>query len=160
MIKQEGMVMKKEIIHTASDSKGFSIVEVMIGILIFSIGALAVAGMQVTGINTNMSARQYTETSTFGMDKIETLMFLPYNHPALTDSDGDGAGGGDLGLFDATAGTADHSESDPAGQYTIYWNIAEDDLIEHTKTVSVIITWNVAGMPKTVSMQRVIPEII
>lgn len=141
------------------DQSGFSIIEVMIGIAIFSIGILAVGGMQMSGIRGNTSARQYTEASTAGMDRIETLMTLPYNHPDLTDTDGDGGGAGDRGLFDVTVASADHFENDPNGQYTIYWNVAQDDLIENSKTVSVIIIWS-GNMQRSVSLQRVIPEII
>ncbi|MDX9788266.1 MAG: prepilin-type N-terminal cleavage/methylation domain-containing protein [Desulfobacterales bacterium] len=141
------------------DRNGFSIVEVMIGIAIFSIGVLAVANMQISAMQGNTSARQYTEASTWGMDKIETLMMLPYNHSDLNDTDGDG-GAGDRGLFDVTAASADHIENDPSGQYTLYWNVAVDDLIERTKTVSVIIIWRGNGMQRSVSMQRVVPEII
>jgi prepilin-type N-terminal cleavage/methylation domain-containing protein len=146
--------------HGAPDNAGFSLIEVMIGIAIFSIGVLAIFGMQLSGIKGNSTARHYTETSTGGVDKIEALIALPYTHPDLTDTDGDGGAGGDLGLFDATVGAADHFENDPAGQYTIFWNVADNDLIEHSKTVSVIILFNGTGMQRSVSMQRVIPEII
>lgn len=142
------------------DQSGFSLIEVMIGIAIFSIGVLAVGGMQVSGIRGNTSARQYTEASTWGMDKIETLMTRPYNHRDLTDRDGDGGGAGDKGLFDATVASADWYENDPDGRYTIYWNVANNDLIENSKTVSVIILWRGNGTQRSVSLQRVIPEII
>jgi Tfp pilus assembly protein PilV len=145
---------------------GFSIIEVMIGAAIFAFGIITVAGMQITGTGGTAVANQYTEASTIGMDKIEELIALPFNtydspplDPALVDRDNDG-GAGDKGLFDATAGTADNSEIDPSGRYTIYWNIADDDLSEFTKTVSVIVVWNGNGMQRSVSMQRVIPQII
>lgn len=155
-----GIVKTAESKYVGSENAGFSLIEVMIGIAIFSIGILAVFGMQVSGIRGNSTARHYTETSTGGVDKIEELIALPYTHPDLSDTDGDGGSGGDLGLFDATVGAADHFENDPAGRYTIFWNVADNDLIEHSKTVSVIMLWNGTGMQRSVSMQRVIPEII
>lgn len=142
------------------ENAGFTIIEVMIGILIFSIGVLSIFGMQMSGIRGNTTARHYTETATIGVDKIEELIALPYTHPDLNDTDGDGGSGGDLGLFDVTVGSADHFENDPEGRYTIFWNVAENDLVEHSKTVSVVILWNGIGMQRSVSMQRVIPEII
>ena len=146
--------------HTETETAGFSLIEVMIGILIFSIGVLAIFGMQLSGMRGNSTARHYTDTATIGMDKMEELIAQPYTNADLNDTDGDGNAGADLGLFDATVGSADHFENDPAGQYTIFWNVADEDLIEHSKTVSVIILWNGTGMERSVSMQRVIPEII
>lgn len=142
--------------HRGPDNAGFSIVEVMIGIAVFSIGVLAIFSMQLSGVKGNSTARHYTEASTIGVDKIEALMALPYTHDDLKDIKNDGV----AGLFNATAGTADYSDVDPSGQYTIFWNVADEDIIEHTKTVSVIIVWDGNGMKRSVSMQRIIPEII
>jgi len=160
---------------------GFTIIEVMIGAAIFAFGVIAVCGMQIAGTSGTAVASRYTEASTVGMDKIEELMALPFDtfdttllDPALVDRDGDGCkhcpeGSPDyLGLFDATPATADHTEippdpSDPSvrsSQYTIYWNIADEDLSEFTKTVSVIVVWNETGKQRSVSMQRVIPLIL
>ena len=148
--------------NSKASQAGFTIIEVMIGICIFAIGVLAVCNMQLSGIKGSATARHYTEASTIAMDKIESLMVLPYEDGALSDRDGDGnpTSGGNLGLFDATELTADWKEDDPSGQYTIFWNVAEDDLSENTKTVSVIVVWNGTGMRRSVSMQRAIPEII
>jgi type IV pilus assembly protein PilV len=148
--------------RTPMDDDGFTLIEVMIGICLLSIGILAVCSMQVSGMKENATAMHYTVESTSAMDKIETILSLPYNDPQLTDTNGDGSpgSGGNLGLFNATPATADHYETDPAGRYTLYWNVADDDLVEHTKTVSVIVIWNGKGTRQSVSMQRVIPEII
>ncbi len=152
---------------------GFTIIEVMIGAAIFAFGVIAVCGMQIAGTSGTAVASRYTEASTVGMDKIEELMALPFDtfdttllDSDLVDTDGDGCKGCPkdypeyLGLFDATAGTADNSEIDPSGRYTIYWNIADEDLSEFTKTVSVIVVWNETGKQRSVSMQRVIPLIL
>lgn len=139
---------------------GFSIIEIMIGVVVLSFGVMAICSMQMSGIRGNSAARQYTDTSTICMDKIEELMSLPYGSPELIDTDGDADDAVGQGLFHATIASADHFETDPSGQYTIFWNVAENDLMVRTKTVSVIIVWTGAGMQRNVSMQRVIPEII
>ena len=142
--------------HGISGNAGFSIIEVMIGIAIFSIGVLAIFGMQISGVRGNATARHLTEAATVGMDKMEALMTLPYNHVDLNDRTADGV----AGLFNATVGTADRQENDPEGRYEIFWNVADEDIIEHSKTVSVIVVWNRDGMKRSVSMQRIIPQII
>ena len=148
------------------DQTGFLLIEVMIAIVIFAIGVMAVCNMLVSGYKGSAVARRYTEASTIGMNKIEELMALPCKtfdpaqlDPDLVDRDNDG-GAGDKGLFDATIATADRHVTDPSGLYEIFWNIADNDLAENTKTVSVIVTWGKGGKLRSVSMQRVIPLII
>jgi type IV pilus assembly protein PilV len=62
---------------------GFSLIEVMIALAIFSIGILAVGTMQVRSTDGNTSARIRTEASVWAQDTIETLMLLPYDDPQL-----------------------------------------------------------------------------
>ncbi len=61
-----------------SNNKGFTIVEVMIGMAIFVIGYLAVASLQIVAIKGDTSARKTTEAATLAADRLETLIVLPY----------------------------------------------------------------------------------
>jgi len=65
--------------------QGFSLIEVMIALVIFSIGLLGIAIMQVNGINSNASARMSSEAATLAQDQVERLLGLPYNHAALSN---------------------------------------------------------------------------
>ena len=58
--------------------EGFTLLEVIIAIAIFTIGILAVASMQISAINGNESASNLTGATTWGQDKIEELLALPY----------------------------------------------------------------------------------
>jgi prepilin-type N-terminal cleavage/methylation domain-containing protein len=60
------------------NNKGFTLVEVMIGMAIFIIGYLAVASMQMVAIKGDTGARKVTEAATLAADRLETLMVLPY----------------------------------------------------------------------------------
>ncbi len=64
----------------ASNNKGFTLVEVMIGMAIFVIGYLAVASMQMVAIKGDTSARKTTEAATLAADRLETLIVLPYDN--------------------------------------------------------------------------------
>jgi len=60
-----------------ANNRGFTLIEVMIGMAIFAIGFLAVSMMQVTAINSNSSAREGTEAATLAAEQAERLMALP-----------------------------------------------------------------------------------
>ena len=62
------------------NNKGFTLVEVMIGMAIFIIGYLAVASMQMVAIKGDTGARKVTEAATLAADRLETLMVLPYEN--------------------------------------------------------------------------------
>ena len=58
--------------------EGFTLLEIMIAIAIFTVGILAMASMQISAINGNQSASNLTGATTWGQDKIEELLALPY----------------------------------------------------------------------------------
>ncbi|MDZ4133171.1 MAG: type IV pilus modification protein PilV [Dethiobacteria bacterium] len=56
-----------------SDNKGFTLIELLIAMLILSVGLLAVAGLQVTAIQGNASAKWVTAATTLAEEKMEEL---------------------------------------------------------------------------------------
>ena len=60
--------------------KGFSLLEVMIGLLILAVGLLAVAGLTTVNIRTNAYGNHLTEASTFAQAKMEEFRST---HPAV-----------------------------------------------------------------------------
>ena len=107
----------------SNKEKGFTLLEVLIAISIFSIGILAVGTMQISAINGNASARTHTEAVTWAADRVERLMGLPYNH---TDLD---------------AANNPHPATEGEGVYNIVWNITDN--VNNFKEISV--TVNLAG---------------
>ena len=59
-------------------SKGFSLVEVMIALLILAIALLALAGLMVTTTRNSSFGGHMTEASTFAQDKLEQLRVSPW----------------------------------------------------------------------------------
>ena len=59
---------------------GYTLIEVLIAIAIFSIGILGVTNMQLRSTSGNTNARIGTEASVWAQDTVETLMLLPYTH--------------------------------------------------------------------------------
>ena len=99
------------------NDRGFTLIEVLITMAIFSIGILAVALLQVNSINRNTTARMHTEATVVAVDWLERLRSLPYNHPDLIE---------------------DQPHQAQAGTYIVQWQVSEDNNLPlKTITVSV-----------------------
>lgn len=126
---------------------GFTLLEVLIALVIFAVGILGVATMQISSIQGNSHGRQVSEASSVISDRIETLLSLDYDDPLLADTDGDGTNqdlngdgvdddGGNFGLDDIV-----NPDNGPVavGDYVIWWNIAVNQPLMDTKTIRVIV---------------------
>ena len=124
------------------DERGFTFVEVLIVIAIFSIGVLAVAVMQVTAINTNTSARLSGEATALAANQLEALMNLNYEHADLNPDN--------------------NPHEVVKGAYTVTWIVTELDMDgdESNDSKSIVVTVHCAN-PKAndVQMQYIKPEV-
>lgn len=165
------------------DQNGFTLLEVIVGLLIFTIGILGANALQLTSITGNTTSRTVTEASTDVASQIESMLLLDYNDPALIDDDdglgdtdtdndvdgGDGtdqdlnndgvddSGGDNFGLDDLTNpdGAAD---SDGDGTDDIFWNIAVDHPVPNTKTIKFFI--DPPGRAGMIELTYIKPDII
>ncbi len=101
----------------AGKESGFSLIEILIALTIFSFGLLAVASMQVSSITGNGRAKRVTESTAYAMSQMETLMATPYANLAAD-------------------GTYPGAPPDPQKAYTISWTIA-DGTVASTKVITV-----------------------
>ena len=107
---------------------GFSIIETLIALSIFSIGILAVATLVLSAIGENASARRITEATALAEGRLEQLMALPYDTIA----------GGNT----------------TAGAYQVDWNVAEDVIVAQTKSITVTVSWWFRGKERNVTIQH------
>ena len=124
------------------DNRGFTFVELLIVIAIFSIGILAVASMQVTSINANASARMSGEATTLAANQLEALMAADYEDDVLDPA-------------------LNHHQI-VQGAYTINWTVTASDIdsdgTNDSKTV--LVTVRCANPnAKDVNMQYIIHEL-
>jgi len=61
-----------------SDSKGFTMIEVLIAMTIFLIGFLAVGTMQISSMNGNASARMRTEATAIAAQHAERILAMDF----------------------------------------------------------------------------------
>jgi len=124
------------------DDRGFTFIEVLIVIAIFSIGVLAVASMQVTAIHANASARMSGEATALAANQLEALMASGYTDEALNP--------------------ASNPHEVVQGAYTVNWIVTDSDIdgdgTNESKTVYVTVR---CANPKAtdVNMQYIIHEL-
>lgn len=118
-----------------SDDKGFSLIEVMIALAIFSIGILGVASMQVLSLNYNSHARRTTEGTTWAVERMESLMTLPY--------------------ADANLNPLTNPHTDTRGIYNITWNVTDNT---DNKAINMTVSWTVRGITKNILLNYVKPQ--
>lgn len=90
------------------NDKGFTLIEVMIAIMVFSLGVLAMQAMQARSIDDNSLSSGISRKSSIALSQIEMIMNLPYDDPLLDDTDGDGTNPGQDNNLD---GIDDHNDA-------------------------------------------------
>ena len=65
------------------NKKGFTLIEVLVGLVLLAIGLLAIATMQITAVKGNFFGHYLTQASYVGQDRLEILDSLPIGSPQL-----------------------------------------------------------------------------
>lgn len=74
-------------LNNGSGGKGFTLVEVLIGLIILAIGILAIAGMQIASIRGTSFSSNLTQASVIAQERLEFLKGLPLNDAILDTGD-------------------------------------------------------------------------
>lgn len=159
------------------NERGFSLIEVLIGATVFSLGMLGIIALQLSSLKSTRFAGNMGLGMNLASTEFEDMMLVAYNNADFNDDNGDGTGQ-DLdndGLddddpADTDAGPVDgvpnfgldnncHTDLDatcPANadgyrellgswndKYVLYWNVAVNEPIANTTTISMIVSWRV-----------------
>ena len=101
--------------------KGFTLTEVLVGLVILAVGILALAAMQITSTKGGSFSNHLTQATVFAQDKLEHLKNLSYSHSNL------GSGQHDEGILSGTI-------------FSRQYNI-EEDAGNSMKTITVTVRW-------------------
>ena len=98
-------------------SRGFSLLEVLIALVILSISLLALAGLMITTTRNNSLGGHLTEAATFAQDRLEQLRATPWQ---------------------TIASGADQVLGSSRINYTRNWNVVTNG---NSRTVTITINW-------------------
>ncbi len=137
--------------------QGFSLVEVLFGVMIFMFGMLGVVALLTASVRDNLFSGNLSEATVLASSKLEVLMGSAYTSANLTDTDGDGAAGIDdvgCGPTDTCTAKADGMDANQGknGIYTVYWNIVVGVPMQHCKQIKVFVLWNSRESSRQISM--------
>ncbi len=120
---------------------GFTIMEVMIAIVVLSVGLLAAGLMQIQAVKTNARSRDVTEAMYLAQGVVELIKAVPYDDGNyLSDVTGDGDPNAALEEREKNLNQVE-DDADyrlTRGRYTLYWNVIEDYPVSNTKTIRVL----------------------
>lgn len=147
---------------------GFTLVEVLAAIMVFTFGVLALYRLEAASVQNNSFSGQLTQAVTLAQDRLEKLMALSDTiaspNALLVDTQNDGVTGLDNHNTVNSGGvlTADHVDNTRT-PFTVYWNVVTNNPITNTRRLQVIVTWpNTAARnnPHTVILECVKPDIV
>lgn len=137
---------------------GFTLIEVMIAVTVFTIGMLSVFTMHFSSIKGNASARGVTENYQCAMDKVEELLAIPFNDAQLLNGVYAVAPDAD-GIDNDGDGTVD--EAGESGYISIQWQVQDDTMWnQNVKLVTVTVNSAVnGGRQKTINFDFIRAEL-
>jgi len=136
MAKEQKMFDKKmEESDKKFNNKGFTLIEILMALAVFSIGILGVASMQILSVNYNGYARRTTEATTIVTELIERTMTLPYDANDLDP--------------------ANNPRQVTAGIYTVTWNVTDN---VDNKTINMTVSWPERRTTKSIALNYIKPQ--
>jgi prepilin-type N-terminal cleavage/methylation domain-containing protein len=132
-------------ITMVATEKGFTLIEVLVALGVFSVALLGLEKMHLTAIQVNTVANRLTQATTLAQDRVERFMAMPYDDPLLADTTAKG--------IPTSYPNAGHPDPSPPPQgYTIRWDVDTDVPSVGIKTINIFVTWNNLRASKTFSL--------
>jgi len=120
-----------------ANTRGFSLIELMIAMAILAFGMLAAASMQYSAISNNAKGNIYTQANMLAKIKLEYLKNLDIHSDELA-----------AGNYTDATPINDHEQ--PGGIYSRQWTIA--DLGSQARTITVTVQWTRLGETRSVQL--------
>ncbi len=121
-------------------TRGFTLIEVMVALVVFAIGVLSLAALIPLGTKGISRSGETTRASELSASTIERLLATPY---------GDG---------DLDAGAHSDPQNPYNGRYWTTWSVEDNQPITDCKRVTVTVRWPRSGSPTNVRVIGVKPR--
>ncbi|MCJ7547777.1 MAG: prepilin-type N-terminal cleavage/methylation domain-containing protein [Deltaproteobacteria bacterium] len=108
-------------------TKGFTLIEVMIAVVILAVGLLALMAMQIVSIKANAFSSEMTYSTMLAQQQLETLRNLPFTDAALA------------AVPPSTPHTLPAIIDAKGGSYSVSWEVA--DTTTAMKTITLYVDW-------------------
>ena len=142
---------------TMHKENGFTLIEVLIAILVLSIGLLGVAGLQTTAIRGNTFSRDTTTGTQLAEEMVERIRVNALNFPGTYNGIDTSAacGGVDPVLGDCLQWQAALQASGlpgARGQVTVVTNTP----VNESTTINVVVSWGTAAPLRSVTFSTIV----
>lgn len=105
-------------LHTEA---GLTLIEVLVAVVVFTVGALALVALVPTGMKKVTSSESDTRASALAAERSEQLLITPFDDPDL----------------DSGAHTSDQNPHD--GKYDVKWSVEDNQPVTECKRVTVTV---------------------
>jgi len=124
--------------HILTNTKGFTLIEVLMAMTIFSVGILAVASLQISAVHNNGLGNLITQATMLAQEKMESLKSTD-DITALTD-------GSDTDI--------DHY-GDSGGIFDRSWTISNPLGGSSSRQIEIAVQWNKRGVNRKVILAAI-----
>lgn len=169
-VKESVTMNQNEKTRRVSDTNGFTFIEVLIVLAIFSIGILGAMSMQTSAVSLNTKSQKSGLANAYATDTMERLMSVPAFNGRDDDGDGTADNTGEAGFddldaaknphmradtYDSDADSADDLPADAyyAGIFNLNWNVTDVDV--RTKRIAITVTWNSGKKQEMLTAYRI-----
>lgn len=125
-------------VNPLSDSRGFTLVEIFVAMLIFFLGIVPFLNLQLFTVGSNSAANQLTAATNLAESKMEELLGMPYE------------------LFVALAEEKKLDDVEEIDAFSRNWIPDMDKPINNTTTITVTVSWtDKDNLSHSVSLQSI-----
>jgi prepilin-type N-terminal cleavage/methylation domain-containing protein len=137
------MKLRNDLIFGEDGEKGFTLIELLIALVIFSIGIVGAARLQIAAISGNAYSMQLTQAISVAQNQAERLQDINFTVAGVTD-----------GVRDAleTPGTTTTTGAVVTinnTSYTPIWTAVSVNNNPRLREVRMIVNWNEKGVPRS-----------
>jgi prepilin-type N-terminal cleavage/methylation domain-containing protein len=127
-------------ISVESGEKGFTLIELLIALVIFSIGIVGAARLQIAAVSGNAYSMQLTQAISVAQNQAERLQDIDFTVAGVTDNVRD-----PLETLGTTTGTAVTLNN---VTYTPSWTAVSFNNNSRLRNITMTVNWNEKGVPR------------